>query len=322
MTDHASKKVVFAALAGNSLIAITKFAAAAFTGSSAMLSEAIHSVVDTGNQGLLLYGLRRSARPADRAHPFGYGMELYFWSFVVAILIFAVGAGVSLYEGLHKLQDPTPVTDAYINYIVLALAMVFEAWAWWIAFKEFRQSKGDQGYFEAVRASKDPTVMTVLFEDSAAMLGLIVAFVGIGLGQILDMPEIDALASVGIGLILGMVAALLAYECKGLLIGEGARPETLRRLEAVVGAADGIARVNELLTMHLGPRDILVNLSLDFEDRLSSADVESAVSTLESSIKEAVPEVTRVFIEAQSRFGHARAQQPAQTEATAEDSQS
>jgi cation diffusion facilitator family transporter len=314
MTEHASKKVVYAALAGNSLIAITKFAAAAFTGSSAMLSEAIHSLVDTGNQGLLLYGIRRSARPADRAHPFGYGMELYFWTFVVAILIFAVGAGVSIYEGVHKLRDPTPVRDAYVAYIVLAIAMLFEAGAWWIAFKEFRRTKGEEGYFEAVRESKDPTVLTVLFEDTAAMAGLIVAFVGIGLAEFLELPEIDALASIGIGLILATIAALLAYESKGLLIGEAARPRMLAELEGIVGGQAGIARVNELLTMHLGPRDLLINLSVDFEDRLSSAEVESVVSALEARIKAAVPEVTRVFIEAQSRSGHARALQAAETD--------
>ena len=307
MTDHASKKVVFAALAGNSLIAITKFTAAAYTGSSAMLSEAIHSVVDTGNQGLLLYGMWRAKRPADAVHPFGYGMELYFWTFVVAILIFAVGAGVSMYEGIHKLSDPTPVTDAYIAYIVLGLAMIFEAGAWWIAFKEFRRSKGKLGYFRAMRETKDPAVLTVLFEDSAAMLGLVVAFVGIWLGDQLGMPEIDAAASIVIGLILAVVAALLAYEAKGLLIGEGASPETLDRLRQVIGAEDGILRLNELLTMHLGPRDVLLNISLDFKADLSSNDVERVVSTLKRKIKEAVPEVTRVFVEAQSWFGHAQA---------------
>ncbi len=312
MSDHASKKVVYAALAGNSLIAITKFAAAAYTGSSAMLSEAIHSVVDTGNQGLLLYGLRRSARPADRAHPFGYGMEIYFWTFVVAILIFAVGAGVSIYEGVQKLQHPTPVENAYLNYIVLAIAMVFEAGAWWIAFKEFRLTKGEAGYLQAVHESKDPTIMTVLFEDSAAMAGLVVAFVGIALADLLDLPALDALASIGIGLILATVATWLAYESKGLLIGEGARAEVLERLDEIVAGEAGIARVNELLTMHLGPRDILLNLSLDFEDSLSSVEVERLVSTLEARIKDALPEVTRVFVEAQSWTAHARAQEPAE----------
>ncbi|MGI9451618.1 MAG: cation diffusion facilitator family transporter, partial [Geminicoccaceae bacterium] len=221
MAASSSKTVIYAALIGNGLIAITKFIAAAFTGSAAMLSEAVHSVVDTGNQGLLLYGIKRSNRPPDDRHPFGYGMELYFWAFVVAILIFAGGAGISIYHGVEKILHPHPVENAYVNYIVLALAMVFEAFAWWVAFRAFQVAKGKLGYFEAVRRSKDPALFTVLFEDSAAMLGLIVAMVGIALGQWLDMPILDGVASVLIGVILAVTAALLAYEAKGLLIGEG-----------------------------------------------------------------------------------------------------
>lgn len=304
MAGHASKKVIYAALAGNSLIAVTKFAATAVTGSSAMLSEAIHSVVDTGNQCLLLYGLRRAGRPADATHPFGYGMELYFWTFVVAILIFAVGAGISIYEGIVKLASPHPISNAYINYIVLGIAMVFEAGAWWVAFKEFQRSKGALGYLAAVRASKDPTVFTVLFEDSAAMLGLMAAFAGILLGEIYGIPELDGVASIVIGLILGATAVLLAFESKGLLIGEGAGPAVVTGIEQIVSGKAGIERVNELLTMHLGPQDVLLTLSLDFKDNLSSGQVESAISELETAIKSAFPEITRVFIEAQSWRGH------------------
>jgi cation diffusion facilitator family transporter len=309
MAGHGSKKVIYAALAGNTAIALIKFAAAAYTGSSAMLSEAIHSVVDTGNQGLLLYGLSRSRKPADERHPFGYGMELYFWTFVVAILIFAVGAGVSIYEGVHKLASPRPITNAFVNYIVLGLALLFEASAWCIALKEFRRNKGDLGWFEAIRESKDPTVVTVLFEDSAAMLGLLVAFVGILVGERLQIRQADALASIVIGIILGVVAASLAYEAKGLLIGEGAGRETLASLRRLVASTPGILRVNELLTMHLGPRDLLVNLSLDFDDRLGSAEVEQVVSTLERRLKAELPEVSRVFIEAQNWTAHVRARE-------------
>jgi cation diffusion facilitator family transporter len=300
MAAHSSTKVVLAALAGNSLIAVTKFAAAALTGSSAMLSEAIHSLVDTGNQGLLLYGIKRSERPADGTHPFGYGMELYFWTFVVAILIFAVGAGVSIYEGVNKLFEPHPVTDTFINYIVLGIAMVFEAGAWWIAFKAFRLTKGTLGYLEAVRVSKDPAIFTVLFEDSAAMLGLVVAFVGIALGEALDEPLLDGAASIVIGVILAGVAAVLAYESKGLLIGEGASAEVTDGIGRIVGEQSGIERLNELLTMHLGPEDVLLNLSLDFSDNLSSGDVEAAITAMEGRIKETYPQITRVFIEAQN----------------------
>ncbi|MEO3433329.1 cation diffusion facilitator family transporter [Inquilinus sp. CAU 1745] len=299
MAAGGSRKVIFAALFGNALIAVTKFAAAAYTGSSAMLSEAIHSVVDTGNQGLLLYGMKRAARPADKRHPFGYGIELYFWAFVVAILIFGVGAGVSIYEGIAKLRAPHPITSPYINYIVLALAMIFEAIAWSIAFREFRRTKGDLSYFQAVRLSKDPTLFTVLFEDTAAMLGLIVAFVGILLSQLLDLPMLDGVASVLIGVILAVTAALLAYECKGLLTGESASRATVAEIERIVVEQPGVNRMNELLTMHFGPHDVLLNVSLDFADRLSSAEVESTVSALERRIKDRFPDITRIFIEAQ-----------------------
>src|SRR4029079_4653508 len=202
MAVSGSRKVIFAALAGNSLIAVTKFIAASYTGSSAMLSEAVHSFVVIGNQSLLLYGMNRASPPADKFHPFGYGMELYFWEFVVAILIFGVGAGVSFYEGIDKLQNPHPVSSAHINYLVLGRAVVFETGSWWIAFQELRKVKGEHGYFEAVGLSKDPIGFTILFEDTAALLGLIVAFVGILLSQLLDMPAMDGVASLVIGGIL------------------------------------------------------------------------------------------------------------------------
>jgi cation diffusion facilitator family transporter len=309
MAAPTSKKVIYAALAGNSLIAVTKFFAATVTGSSAMLSEAIHSVVDTGNQGLLLYGIKRAGRPADVRHPFGYGMELYFWTFVVAILIFAVGAGISIYEGVSKLLAPHPISDPYINYLVLGIAMVFEAGAWWVAFKEFRRTKGPLGYLAAVQASKDPTVFTVLFEDSAAMLGLVAAFLGIFLGEAYGIPELDGVASIVIGLILGATAILLAYESKGLLIGEGARPSVVAGIEKIATQKPGIDRINELRTMHLGPKDVLLTLSLDFADKLTSGQVEATISELETAIKSAYPEVTRVFIEAQSWRGHQQSEE-------------
>ncbi len=305
MASSSSKSVVYAALAGNALIAATKFGAAAFTGSSAMLSEAIHSLVDTGNQFLLLHGIRRAARPADAEHPFGYGAELYFWAFVVAIMIFAVGAGVSVYEGVDKLRNPVAMTDPHVNYIVLAIAALFEGAAWWVAFRAFRRQKGPGGYLTAVLRSKDPTVFTVLFEDSAAMLGLAVAFLGVAAVDFLGFHAADAIASIVIGVILAATAALLARETKGLLIGEGASGAVVDGIGRIVAAQPGIARVNELLTMHMGPDEILLNISLDFDDALSAKQVEDIITGLEARIKVEFPDIRRVFIEAQSLCGHA-----------------
>ncbi len=304
MAGHGSKKVIFAALAGNSLIAVTKFAAAAYTGSSAMLSEGIHSLVDTGNQGLLLYGLKKSKQPADKRHPFGYGAELYFWSFVVAILIFAVGAGVSLYEGIQKVLHPHPVTDPVVAYVVLALAMVFEAVAWWVAYREFNQVRGKKSIIAAVRDSKDPTVFTVLFEDSAAMLGLVVAFAGLLGVQYLGLPWLDGAASIAIGIILGGTAVLLAYETKGLLIGEGASPEVLAKIESIIDATPAIRNLNEIRTLHRGPQDILLALSVDFIDEVTAGTVEETIYSLERTIKMEMPAVTRLFIEVQAQEHH------------------
>ena len=291
-------------MAGNGLIAVTKIIATVVTGSSAMLSEAVHSIVDTGNQALLLWGIKRSSRPADERHPFGYGMELYFWTFVVAILIFAIGAGVSLYEGFSKINNPQQVKYIYINYIVLGFAMIFEGGAWIVAFREFRKRKGKLGYLKAMQVSKDPTVFTVLFEDSAAMLGLFAAFIGLLLTQWLGNPVFDALASIAIGLILSFTAMLLAYESKGLLIGEAASREVVSSIRDIVKGKSEILSINEILTMHMGPEDVLLNISLDFHDNISSGEVEKAITQLEIQIKQKHPEVARIFIEAQNRIEH------------------
>jgi cation diffusion facilitator family transporter len=308
MASGGSKTVVIAALFGNGLIAITKFAAATFTGSSAMFSEAVHSLVDTGNQALLLYGMKRAAHPADETHPFGYGRELYFWAFVVAIMIFATGAGVSIYEGVHKLSAPEPITDVYINYIVLGFAILFESAAWYIAFREFRKSMGKRSYYRALKLSKDPGLFTVLMEDTAAMLGLAIALVGVFLADTLGIPELDGIASILIGVVLAFIAAFLAYETKALLIGESALPEVVAGVRRILGQERGILRVNEILTMHMGPQDVLLNLSVDFHSGLDSDQVEAAVAALEQKIKKDFPEIVRVFIEAQSVQAHRRGQ--------------
>ena len=291
-------------MAGNGLIAVAKIIATVVTGSSAMLSEAVHSIVDTGNQALLLWGIKRSSKPADERHPFGYGMELYFWTFVVAILIFAIGAGVSLYEGFSKINNPQQVKYIYINYIVLGFAMIFEGGAWIVAFREFRKRKGKLGYLKAMQVSKDPTVFTVLFEDSAAMLGLFAAFIGLLLTQWLGNPVYDALASIVIGLILSFTAMLLAYESKGLLIGEAASREVVSSIIDIVKGKSEILSINEILTMHMGPEDVLLNISLDFHDNISSGEVEKTITQLEIQIKKKHPEIARIFIEAQNRIEH------------------
>jgi cation diffusion facilitator family transporter len=295
-----SKKVIYAALVGNALIAVTKFVAAAYTGSSAMLSEGIHSVVDTGNQVLLLYGLRRAKQPPSREFPFGHGKEIYFWSFVVAILIFAVGAGISTYEGIKHVLEPSTAENPTINYIVLGLAMLFEGVAWTIAWKEFRVTKGDLGYFEAVRRGKDPTMFVVLFEDSAAMLGLVAAFIGIFLAQVTGNPLFDGLASIVIGIILGGTAVWLAIETKGLLIGEAASRDIVEGIRELAAADPSVNKVNEVLTMHMGPEFILTNISVDFRDGLESGQIERAVARLDRSIKARFGIVKRIFIEAES----------------------
>mgnify|MGYP000701775565 CR=1 FL=1 len=306
MAHGGSKKVIYAAFAGNFLIAITKFAAALISGSSAMFSEAIHSLVDTGNQVLLLYGIKRSNRPADEAHPFGYGMELYFWTFVVAILIFGLGAGISIIEGILKILEPHPVTNLGLNFTVLGAAIIFEGFAWYVAYREFQKTRGRRSFINAIRRSKDPTVFTVLFEDSAAMLGLIVAFVGIWLGHELNMPVLDGVASVLIGVILAVTAALLAFESKGLLIGEGAQHDVVQGVRKIAEKTPGILAINEVLTMHFGPEDVLLNLSIDFADNLTSVEVERAISEMERIIKLTYPQINRVFIEAQSIAAHKR----------------
>ena len=301
MSSNSSKKVIYAALAGNTLIAITKFIASAMTGSSAMLSEGIHSLVDTGNQGLLLYGMKQADKPASKEFPFGHGKEIYFWSFVVAILIFALGAGVSLYGGIKHILHPSELANPLINYIVLGLAILFEGGAFFFALKEFKKVKGQLTYFEAVKRGKDPSMFVVLFEDGAALLGLLVAMIGIWLAQVTGNAIFDGIASVVIGVILGITAIWMAVETKGLLIGESAEPTIVKAIHEMVDEIDPIERTNEVLTMHMGPNYILVNVSADFSSNASADDVEGSIALLDKKIKERFPLVKRIFVEAESR---------------------
>ena len=304
-----SKRVIFAALIGNSLIAVTKFTAAFVTGSSAMLSEGIHSLVDTGNQVLLLHGLKQAKKPADEKFPFGHGKEIYFWSFIVAILIFALGGGISIYEGVQHLQHPKPIDKPLINYIVLGLAMLFEGAAWLFALREFTRAKGKWGYFEAVQRGKDPSLFVVLFEDTAAMLGLIVAFAGIALADMTGILYFDGAASVIIGLILLGTAIWLAYETKGLLIGESANASVVRGIRSILQGYRQIEHINEVLTMHMGPDFVLANISVEFRDNETASSVESVIAEIDSTIKTQFPQIKRIFIEAEARKFRLKEQQ-------------
>ena len=300
-----SKKVIWAALIGNGLISITKFIAAAMTGSSAMMSEGVHSLVDTGNQVLLLYGLKAAKKPADENFPFGHGKEIYFWSFVVAILIFAIGAGISIYEGVHHILHPKELSDPTINYIVLGLAMIFEGFALAIATKEFNKARGKRGTLDAVRHGKDPTLFVVLFEDSAAMLGLVIAFIGIWLAQTTGILWFDGLASVLIGCILAITAFWLACETKSLLIGERAETEIVEGIESILNKTNGVQATNEVLTLHMGPEFILANISVEFSDGMEVGQLENAIKTVDKEIKSQFPIVKRVFIEAEDHTPNA-----------------
>lgn len=266
-----------------------------------MLAEGIHSLVDTGNGGLLLLGIKKSQQPPDKAHPFGYGKELYFYTLMVAVSIFAVGGGISLYEGiLHTLHAPDELHNLTLNYIVLSLSMVFEAAAWILAWRGFAKAKGQKPIWRTIRTSKDPTNFAVLLEDTAALAGLVVAILGLYLGSLLDLPILDGVASIVIGLILCAIAVVLLRESKGLLIGESADPKLVEDLRHLLEQDESISRVGELLTMHLGPRQVLLNLSVDFVEELTAEDVENVIQHLRKSIQTEHPQVRHLFIQAES----------------------
>jgi len=295
-----SRVAIFAAIIGNIAIALTKFIAAYFSGSSAMLSEGIHSMVDTGNGGLLLLGLHKSRKPPDFTHPFGHGKELYFWSLIVAITIFALGGGMSIYQGITHLAQPKPLNDPFWNYVVLVSAFVFESISWMFGWKAFRKVKGKQRILEAIHKSKDPATFMVVFEDSGALLGLVIAFCGVFLGQQLHNPYLDGAASILIGLMLGSMSLFLAYESKGLLIGEGVDAETLRRLGAIVAQDPAVEHVSRILTMYFGPREVLLALDVKFRDELSTKEIRRTVARLQNSVQKEYPEITRIFFGSES----------------------
>lgn len=297
-SEKSDRLVVYVALAANIAIAVTKFGAGFLTGSSAMLSEGVHSAVDSGNEALLLHGLNRAKLPANARHPFGFGREIYFWAFMVAVMIFMVGACLSVLEGVHSLFNPEAIKDPLVNYAVLGAAIVFEGISWFMSFRSFRRTARSGHYLRAIHRSKDPTNFVILLEDSAAIVSLVIAFAGVSLSAGFDAPAFDAVASILIGVVLGIVALLLAYECKGLLIGESAAPETVQGIAALVGGDPRVERAPEVLTLHIGPEDVFLGLNIDFRDELSAGDIEGAVRDLEARIRHAYPEVTRIFIEA------------------------
>ncbi len=304
MSAGGSTTVVAVALACNLGIAIAKFAAAGWSGSSAMLSEAIHSLVDTSNQGLLLIGIKRSQRPADDRHPFGYAMELYFWSFIVAILLFSMGAGVAIYEGIDKLAHPHPIDHALIIYAILGVSFILEAISTVQGVREFNSRRGTTPWLQALRNSKDPALYTVLLEDTAALAGLAVAFLGVLAADQFGMTNADGIASIVIGLILALVAAFMCVETKSLLIGEAAHLTVQSGLKAIitteVGPGKPITAINAIKTMHLGPNDILVAASVDFNDDESAQTVELTNARIEAAIKAKYPAVRQLFLEVKS----------------------
>ena len=290
-----SKLAITAALAGNLAIAIVKFIASYITGSSAMIAEAIHSMVDSGNQLLLLLGLSKSKKPPDLEHPYGHGREIYFWSFVVAVAIFAVGGGVSVYEGIKHLVEPGPVAHPFWNYVVLGSAFIFESISWFFGWRAFRRYLGNQGPLEAIHRSKDPTTFIVIFEDSAALVGLVIAFIGVFLGHQLQNPYLDGIASILIGTMLALMAAFLAYETKGLLIGEGYDRKMLNKLRQTIQDDQAIDHVNKLLTLFFGPDDVMLTVEVKFHEHLTTLDIRAAVKRLKEKVTADHPEIKRIY---------------------------
>jgi len=293
---HAGRKPVVAALIGNLLIAVTKFIAAFVTGSSSMLTEAFHSVVDSGNQLLMLYGQRRSRRPADDTHPFGYGRELYFWSFVVALLLFSGGAGVSIFEGIQHWRNPEPIRNPLASYVVLGLSAVFESASWLVAYRELQRSAGGRSTLRALRRSKDPSVFVVMAEDSAALLGILFALAAISLALLTGNPAWDAAGSILIGLLLAVVAAVLGIETKGLLIGERADPALVAAIREAVQDEPGLCVVTDIRTVHLAPDQVVAIVGADFDDRLTTPQIERRIRDSEQRVRERHPEVTGIFV--------------------------
>lgn len=296
-----STTTVVVAIAVNAVIALAKFIAGAASGSAAMVAEAIHSAVDTGNEALLLLGLRRSQKPADAHHPFGYGQELYFWSLVVAVVIFGLGGGAAILEGIWRILQPHPLENLVWNYIVLAVAMIFEAVSWVVSYRAVRNDRPNVPILRAVRASKDPSRFVVLLEDTAAIAGLLIALIlGTFLASRFPGAHLDGIASVLIGLVLVATAVFLIAETRGLLVGESADKATIEEIRSLLDSQPEVKAVKRVLTMHLAPDNILLNLEVHFDGTLAGNDLPAVVNRLERAIRDKVPEIKEIFIEAQA----------------------
>jgi cation diffusion facilitator family transporter len=305
--EHKKPIAVYGALSANLAITVTKFIAAFITGSSAMLSEGVHSLVDTGNQGLLLLGIHRSRKAPDGDHPFGYGKELYFWGLIVAIILFGAGGGISIYEGIQHLSNPRRITNPTWNYIVLGASFFFESVSFSIAFfKEFLPKMGRRTFMQAIRRSTDPSVFVVLFEDAADLVGLLIAGIGVFLSEQLEMPIIDGIASMAIGCVLALVAVYLAHQSKGLLLGQSMDKHVLQGIIDAAIQDEAVEKVAQPLTMYLGPEEVLVNLEVKFREGLPSQEIPAAVSRIENAIRRRHPVIKRIYIEAGSLAGQGK----------------
>ena len=313
MTPAGKPIAIYGALAANLAIAVTKFIAAAFTGSSAMLSEGIHSTVDSGNAVLLLVGMRLSQRPASDEHPFGHGKELYFWSLIVAVLIFGIGGGVSFYEGVMHVLQPAPLHDPLWNYAVLGTAAVFEGISFGIALKVFRGEARNRRFWSALRDSKDPTTYTVLAEDAAALAGLAVAALGVWASHHFQLPMLDGVASIVIGVLLAGVALVLVRESRGLLIGEGILASTAAEVSRIARSYDSVVAASRPLSMYIGRHEVLLTIDLQFARRTSGIEVARTIDSIEQQISKTFPMIKRIYIEAQLDMGTAAGSAPGAT---------
>ena len=298
-----SKIAIYGALGANLCIAVVKFVAASVTGSSAMISEGIHSTVDSGNSLLLLLGMKRSKRPADAGHPFGHGKEIYFWSLIVAILVFSLGGGMSVYEGITHLQHPVELGDPLWNYIVLLSAMVFEGASLIYTVRQFNKSRGTHSFWKELSRSKDPGLFAVIYEESAAIAGLLIALAGVWLGHHFQNPGFDAAASKHIGLVLVFVAITMVRESKGLLVGESANSATVKGIYNIVNSEPRVKTLYYPLTMHLAPNEILLALDVEFKGEMSVKELFGTIIHLEEQIKKEYPSVKKIYIEAKNFEG-------------------